>query len=303
MHTGEFLGERLFHFWPHQSEERAFAIFESIIQKGLLLSRGNKTLIERFPFFGGDGLENPVHLPQKSRVCFTDIPEDKLSRHTAQYGRCAVGFERRTILAWGGFPVLYLPNHPHPETLEQSAAGLLYWLELGALLLEKLPDFIKANGTAVTIYGKHVDSNSVEQQVETCRQAIHHVSSYVKAMSPTGTDDHSYLYEREWRIVSGVQYAGRNPFRSLTVEECDELCATRPEWREPLQHSGGYVYDAAPLINSFHFFNGIPDGVSVGNSIAVILAPSQPFAEKVRQFVCANSALFCSGKPEIRVLS
>jgi hypothetical protein len=47
---------------------------------------------------------------QHARVRFTDIPEKMLSAHCQEYGRFGVGFSRKTILKWGGNPVLYFPT-------------------------------------------------------------------------------------------------------------------------------------------------------------------------------------------------
>lgn len=302
-YTEDYLSERLFHFWNHENEDIAFAIFESISRRGLLLTRGTKDLIDRFVFFGVDGSQNSIHITQKSRVCFTDIPEDKLFRHTLHYGQCGIGISRRTMLNWGGFPVFYLPNHAQFGTLQEGAAGMLYYLDLATALLQVFPDFLKANNTRVNIYGKSLDFSESAQTVELCRQSIYHFMSYIKEMSGKESDDHRFLYEREWRLVSGISNALGNPFRSLTPEEQNELCAAVPNWKEPLKWPNGYVPNSEPLVNSFHFFNGVPGKETVAQLVEVIIVPNKVFADRVQNFVKQHKNIFRPDGPEIRVLA
>ena len=301
-YTEEYLGETLFHFWHHEPEDRAFAIFQSISTRGLLLTRGTKDMVDRFVYIGANGQENAVHITQKSRVCFTDIPEDKLSNHTVRYGHCGIGFARRTLLHWGGLPVLYLPNHAHPGTLQEGAAAMLYYLELGTALLQTLPKFFMANQTTVDVYGRTLDKPEAERTVELSRQSIYHIMSYVKEMSGKDADDHRFLYEREWRLVSGISNSLGDAFRILTPDEREELCTMVPSWRDPLQRSDGHIPTPEPLVNSFHFFNGIPGQKTVAQLAEVIIVPTAQLANRVQVYVSQHEDLFRPGGPEISVL-
>lgn len=302
-YTNEYLGQTLFHFWHHEPEDRAFAIFQSISNRGLLVTRGTKDMVDRFQYTGADGRDGTVNITQKSRVCFTDIPEDKLLNHMMRYGRCGIGLSRRTLLQWGGFPVLYLPNHASPGTLQEGAAAMLHYLDLGTALLQVLPKFLMANQTTVTVYGRTLDKSEAERTVENARQSIYHIMSYVKEMSGKDADDHRFLYEREWRLVSGITHSVGEAFRTLTPDEREELCTMVPSWRDPLQRSDGYVLIPGPLVNSFHFFNGIPGQKTVAQLAEVIIVPTVQFANRVRAYISKNQELFPSEGLRIIVLS
>lgn len=122
MNKNQFLSETLFHFWWHEPEELAFQTFTSIIERGLLLTRGIEDVIDRFRYLDKKGNPQSIEIVQNARVCFTDIPEHLSGDHSSQYGKCAVGFSRTTILEWGGCPVWYLPNHFASDTLQDQAS-------------------------------------------------------------------------------------------------------------------------------------------------------------------------------------
>ncbi len=107
-----YLGETLYHFIGTGSDDDLMYIFDSIVRRGLLMTVGDKSgTLDRLSF---DAVGNTVvtyEIMQKARVCFTDIPRDKLYDHSGEYGRFGVGFSRKTIISWGGNPVLYVPNH------------------------------------------------------------------------------------------------------------------------------------------------------------------------------------------------
>jgi hypothetical protein len=121
-------------------------------------------------------------------------------------------------------------------------------------------------------------------------------------MSGKESDDHRFLYEREWRLVSGISNVLGDPFRILTAEERDELCVAVPSWKEPLQWPNGYVPNPEPLVNSFHFFNGIPGQETVARLAEAVITPNECFATRVQDYVNAHKELFREGGPEIRVL-
>jgi hypothetical protein len=127
-HTGELL----FHCWPHEDRPRAYGQFESIINRGLLLTI-NSSQLDTFRFLAGDGLER-LEVMQKARVCFTEIPLHLLGTHT--YGQFAIGFSRKTVIDWGGLPAWYLPNHPGNETLKELAAEIIRGLHASAIAID-----------------------------------------------------------------------------------------------------------------------------------------------------------------------
>jgi hypothetical protein len=307
-YSEEYLGQRLFHFWMHEPPDRAFRTFTSIAERGLLLSRATKELVDSFPYRTDNGQISHTEIVQNARVCLTDIPEDKLkvSRVCEQYGRCAVGFSRKQILAWGGLPVWYLPNHCHPGTMTDAAAAFLYWIAEAVVLIRLLPDLLEKTGSHLTKAGLPMPAAETRQRVLSVEQSIHRLGSFLKEMSGKASDDHQYLYEREWRIVSGcIPPDLEDPCRKLNDTEKAELLALRGEWGGPMQANDPRVtqqLSGEPLIDSFHFFNGLP-GQTVSQAIEVILVPDPQFADRVRKYIEEHPGSFREGRPAVKVLA
>lgn len=304
--TDKYINECLFHFWNHEPEDRAFRIFESIVERGLLLSRGNRKLIDRFEYKDKSGKIGFVEAVQNARVCFTDIPEDKLSKHCAQYGKCAVGFSRETILSWGGCPAWYLPNYYRDRTLQDHAGAFVRGLGEAIKLIKLYPSLLKQTGIKLALNGVELSDRDASERLLFAEQSILRVSSFFKSMSKT-VDDQDYLYEREWRIVGGIQsdYYG-NPFRRLSDVEKNELVSGVPEWGNPLESSDSNIssqFSKEPLIESFYFFNGIPKQETVSKKIEKIFVPTQQLLGKVREYVNRNVDSFKIGGPSIELFA
>jgi Putative abortive phage resistance protein AbiGi, antitoxin len=121
----DFLRETLFHFLGSGDNEK-FDVFDSIVRRGLLMTVGNKEgRLDRFSVNMSSGVPESFEVMQHARVCFTDIPQRMLSAHCEEYGKFGIGFSRKAILAWGGNPVIYLPNYPASGTLEDSMGTML----------------------------------------------------------------------------------------------------------------------------------------------------------------------------------
>ena len=124
-------------------------------------------------------------------------------------------------------------------------------------------------------------------------------------MSAKEVDDHRYLYEREWRLVGGLKRDGcEDPYRRLTFDERQEMCALVPQWRLPMESTDPTItaqFSGEPLADSFSFFNGMPGSDSVAKRIEVVLTPDEAFAELVAEHIASNKELFKAGGPEIVV--
>lgn len=105
MATTQYIGDYLFHFWKHTPADVGFNIFKSVVTRGLLLTCATGDVVDEFPYTWSDGSLQKTALGQAARVCFTDIPEDKLDEHCSRFGGFAVGFQRATVVGWGGLPV------------------------------------------------------------------------------------------------------------------------------------------------------------------------------------------------------
>ena len=60
-------------------------------------------------------------------------------------------------------------------------------------------------------------------------------------------------------------------------------------------------FGAAPVIDSFQIFNGIPGADTVAQSIVNVLVPDAAEAQWVKAFFAAHGGLFAAPLPEIRV--
>lgn len=303
----EYLGQRLFHLWPDSPTEKAFGIFKSVCERGLLLSRATNELIDRFHYRRRDGGLDWFEVVQSPRVCLTDVPEDKLAAVTRRYGRCAVGFNRFQILEWGGLPVWYLPNHHVPGTLVDHGASLLYWVYRTAQIAHfVLPRLISATGTRVTLGEEDfIDSSNVQSYARSMLTAAKGLGSFLKEMSSKDADDHRYLYEREWRIAGhAVSDEFASPYRELDDEEKAELLAHKPEWGLPMASLDARItaqFTGERLIDSFRFFNGIPGGRTVCQAIEVVLVPDEQFRQQVLEYIESNPRRFRSGGPVVAI--
>ncbi len=294
----QYLGEILYHFWGGElSEERAFGIFESIIDNGLLLSRERS---RSFP----KGKLSKIWIIQNARVCFTDIPEDKLADHCTDYGKWAVGFARQTIIEWGGLPVFYLPNHFDTSTFKRHASYILLGLSQSVCILDKMRKLVNGGKVTLTEDGCDLSLPDAQGKLEQIRNSILHLVSFVKEMSHADNEDYAYLYEREWRIISGTR-SGKlgNPFVPLNDEQKRRLVCEHPEWGEPLKAERPEVSNQPsdePMINSFCFFNGIPGRDTVAQKIRSIIAPDEDMVRKVNVYIEAHQDRFRDGSPSIK---
>jgi len=251
----------LFHQWKNGDINVARFILESICKKGFLLTTNMQTL-DTFFIDRGPG-SVPMEVMQHPRICFTDIPFDRLSVHGKKYGKYGLGFRRETIIDWGGLPVWYLPNHWGNGTLKCVGPVLVNAVHA---VMDAANQFIAlVNIASISVNYEHggtVDGAQLRQQLQQTTNAIFAVLSFVKEMSPQAVEDFRYLYEREWRIIPAFGLSGHDfPCRVLSEDEKTDLCARKPEWLLQCQSQDINItsrYLNEPLINSFRIFNGLP---------------------------------------------
>jgi len=302
-----FLGETLFYFFESSSEDATFEIFDSIVRRGLLMTIGNKEgKLDRFMLDVGGGNTESVEVMQQARVCFTDIPEDKLANHGNAYGRFGLGFSRSKIISWGGNPVIYMPNHAASGTLQDGMSSTLYGLHRAALLVEGFHSLLTGgfgnNDVPLTINGHTLSGHDRDAYVQHARHSIYRILSFVKEMSSQLTDDYHYLYEREWRIVAGVHIAGCDPCRVLTAEEKAELGRKRAHWSDALSADASIVakYPHTSVLDFFRFLNGLA-GETVSQAIEAILVPDKALRTRIEDYVTNHPDRFCRSRPAVRV--
>ena len=252
-----------------------------------------------------------MEVMQHARVCFTDIPFDRMAAHGQRYGKYGVGFKRETVIDWGGLPVWYLPNYWSDTTLKLAGPTLVNSLHAAMQTADQFRAVIKVlsdNNISVTsnyTHGSPVDSAQLVTQMQQVNDAVYAVLSFIKEMSPSNVEDCSYLLEREWRIVSAIQFQHQpNTYRELTNPEKQMLCKKNPKWQKRRQSEDINIssrYAPASIIDSFRFFNGLPNQMTVAQGIDSILVPDEPEATWVQGFLDEHAAVFMTSAPRVVV--
>jgi hypothetical protein len=297
-----FLGETLFHFLGTGDHDTLFDVFDSIVRRGFLMTVGNKDgKLDSVPVQTDRGVEI-VELMQHARVCFTDIPEEMLSSHCKHYGMFGLGFRRSTILAWGGNPVIYVPNHPAAGTLESSMGAMLYCLHRIPLLMAALNACLKPGNASLKINETTLVGPARDHYIDQAQHSVRRMWSFVKEMSYQAENNYQYLYEREWRIVDGAVISGIEITRELSDDEFKELAAKRPRWTKPIDAGDGIMrqYPHKHMLQLFRFFNGLP-GATVSQAIDVVLTPNDTLKQRVCKYIEANASRFRNPPPNVRV--
>ena len=165
-------------------------------------------------------------------VCFCDIPEGELQRHTGVYGRFGIAFKRDSLVARGANPVFYVAKgsvacHERPpiprltvEDLEADArAGLQ--MHLAALNTPEVPvrrceffDRLVADMMKVLPPpwppGTPGDAHDPvrDDQRRVLWDLISHVFAFTKFFDESLAEDDpdNFYMEREWRVRGFVQF-------------------------------------------------------------------------------------------------
>lgn len=164
-------------------------------------------------------------------VCFCDIPERDLQRHTIIYGRFGLAFEKEYLAAKGANPVFYVAKgsvacHERPpvpsltvEDLEADARAVLqrHFAAMDAAevpvrcceffdrLVEDLLRVLPPPWPEGTPSDAHDPVREVQHRV--LRDLISHVFAFAKFFDeslPEGDQDNFYM-EREWRVGDFVR--------------------------------------------------------------------------------------------------
>lgn len=302
--TSDYLSDTLFHFWEKgMDEERQLKVFDSVIQNGLLLTCGNKEFIDQFQYYRYSSKQvERVRLRQWARVCFTEVPRDKLSIIQEKFGSCGIGFSRKVILQWGGCPVWYLPNYFEQETqYGRVAISLTNLMQLIDLLQS-----MKEKGKSLTINEKALSPLDSVKLLDKFIGTVYFYTSHFKEMSTKTEDDQFFLYEKEWRLVNGFHYGpGKSLFRKLTPKEKEALIYDVPSWAQPYQ-TGIPKIDKSlpnhPIIDDFFWFNGIPELNTVAEAIKQIIVPTKSLFQRVNDYLQSHKNRFGKDLPTVELM-
>jgi hypothetical protein len=314
---GEHTGSVLFHCWRHAPADRARSILSSIVKNGLLLTTTNAGALDGFEIRDGENKLRRIEVMQRARICFTDIPMDLLATHGGSYGRYGVGFSRETVVSWGGCPAWYLPNHHGGDTLKDNGPVLVNGLHAAMVALDSYHSVVKEmeklfkSGklkdhfiTQKFTHGKTLVGDALVNWLAYARNCVDRTLSFVKEMSPPDSEDFRYLYEREWRIVAGLQIRGTELFRLLTDVEKAELCSANSNWAEPPVVNDINVqvrYASEPIVNSFRYFNGLSESDRVSRKIDVVLVPDDTEKAVIQRLISEAPHFFKAQGPEVLV--
>jgi len=309
-HTGDLL----FHCWAHADRKAGYRIFESIAEKGFLLTINSGPLDSFLYHAAGQVVQMDVM--QSARVCFTEIPPRLL--HTHGYGHFGVGFSRPTMVDWGACPAWYLPNHPGDRSLKECGAEVIRGLHASAVALDNMraivrdtPPLLKQHIPEQYLsrefdfkvnftHGPELKGPSLVEWITQNELSLRRTLSFVKELSPRDVEDFRYLYEREWRIVDGLSRTGKPVCRPLTDPEKVTLCNMRNAWAEKIKSDDINVqlrHGDTRLIDHFRYFNGVDRPVS--QMIEVILVPDQPARRHVQNYIDAHRDAFRPNGPRI----
>ncbi len=165
-------------------------------------------------------------------VCFCDIPETALHRHTSVYGRFGLAFKKDYLVAKGANPVFYVakgsvacherPPTPQPtvEDFEADARAATQRLfadlnaaevpvrrcELFDRLVADLSKVLPPPWPAGTSGDAHDPVRDVQRRV--FFDLIRHVFAFTKFFDESlpEEDRDSFYMEREWRVQDFVQF-------------------------------------------------------------------------------------------------
>lgn len=311
-HTGDLL----FHCWAHADRQASYMIFESIVEKGFLLTI-NSGPLDSFRYHAG-GQVVQIDVMQSARVCFTEIPPRLL--HTHGYGHFGVGFSRQTMVDWGACPAWYLPNHPGDRSLKESGAEVIRGLHASAVALDNMralvrdtPPMLKQHIPEQYLsrefdfqvkfsHGPVLKGPSLVEWITQSELSLRRTLSFVKELSPSDAEDFRYLYEREWRIVDGLGLKGNPVCHPLTDPEKLALCDVRSAWAEKIKSHDINVqlrYGDTRLIDHFRYFNGVDCPVS--QLIEVILVPDHSAKRHVQNYIDAHRDAFGTDGPRVQL--
>ena len=165
-------------------------------------------------------------------ICFCDIPEVSLRRHTRFYGRFGIAFRKDFLVSKGANPVFYVAKGslakrerqgPPPLTLKdiESDPHAAFRNQLAAMdqepiavrrceffdrLVETLMGVLPPPWPSGTPADASDPVREIQQRVRS--DLVRHVFAFMKFFDESLADDdeHNFYMEREWRVAGFVPF-------------------------------------------------------------------------------------------------
>jgi hypothetical protein len=169
-------------------------------------------------------------------VCFCDIPEESLERHTSLYGRFGLAFKKDFLVAKGANPVFYVAKgslvcHERPAVppltiedpeVDAEEATRKHFAALGAepvpvrrceffdRLVKDLMRVLPPPWPAGTNAGEIDPVREVQMRV--LFDLLQHVFAFTKFFDESLSEEHrqNFYMEREWRVAGFVSFELRD---------------------------------------------------------------------------------------------
>lgn len=285
--------------------EAALRIIRLMFKWGLLLTP--EEIVFRGEPFKDKERGQPVRILQR-RLCLTELAEDALPDHAQVFGPVALEFDQPTLRRIGAMPVVYIPQSlsADPEGDHFAIVGqtMVYRLRDTYGLLSHLAQLdehlrgLPPGDAAVRLRrsasdpGRPYPAELLRDLLETLthgRPPLPQLSAAMSTLScffyptdaPTprggGRDDArlAYYREREWRIVSGLHFAGTPLDERLSPEaERDVASVLDPS----LCPEGAAAADGLSFARDCNLVRGF-GGESIMNSVRRIIAPAELLPE------------------------
>ncbi len=246
------LAQRFFyHSFPRRGRdtesvnEKGLQILASMAQSGLLLTPENPREWRETLMDGTKGA--PVVLLQK-RVCFTELAEQELARHSNSFGPFAIEFSIENLRVLGAIPAFYLPL-PATQNKGLSGVSATMVVRMGEVeeALSRMSNMAAVLRTAAnkneqisvtknnktirstrcTVGGAEDLMSMIFEEIRPPEELLNAVRAMAGFFCPTGEigddDGLAYYREREWRIIANVVRGTTETTRDLTAAEKQTL--------------------------------------------------------------------------------
>lgn len=281
--------------------EYAIRSLELMFKWGLLLTP--EELVFNGEPYTDEPSGQPVRILQR-RFCLTELSDTEVTDHAEVFGPIALEFDQQTLRRIGCMPVIYIPQRlskqPEYDRLALLGQTLVYRLFDTYQLLSDLTqiheDVVKCDGVNTSVTLGYAGGGSKRdypvrllldlfQSLTVKRQPFSQLAEAMNALScffyptddasncRTGRPDDGrlvYYREREWRIISGIHFAGQTTDENLPDDAILQIGSLINGSLSPYESARLSNRDFVESSTLLRTFGGRP----IMNSVRRILVPS-----------------------------